>query len=195
MVAPSNHGAPVPQFGNTAFVKCIWPRKDMGPLTCVSLSPTFWGFWTHFASRTILHVDEPAVCQGCKDRLPLRWQGYLPCWCRDVHGARILVLSEGAARQLLPIRQEKGTLRGAILQFKRRHGAPNAPVDVTFQGMRGEVGLPEDFDPFPHLARLWNHATSALPTGRDGRHRLDRDPNDPSALDRDDGMAGALVPA
>lgn len=197
MVVPANEGEPLPQFSGVAFVRTIWPTAQGGGLTVTFLADTFTGFWCHYCNddKRSWPCDRTDSCPGCKAKLGLRWQGYIPVWSRDCNGPRILMLTEGAARQLVVLADLQNGLRGVVARVFRKYKHPKAPIEVRFERLNRHDQLPASFEVRPHLFRLWNKASDYTQRAqKNARRRIERNPDDPRALDNDDDQAGALVP-
>lgn len=122
-------GAPLPPDPDRRFYKCIHPKMEQ-VLKVTLLADTFRGEWTHWRGRPFL-CYRCKDCWGCQQRMPNRWNGYIACWDHGEHRRRVLQLSEGAARQLLPLKVEYGGLRGCCVELRRADPRKeNSPVIV-----------------------------------------------------------------
>lgn len=154
-------GAPLPSKTEKRWWKIIAPI-DHVPLAVTFLSETFQGFYVHYIPEINKNLPCPrsANCFMCKRGSVPRWSGYAACWSTNHKDAKIVALTEYAARQLLPWLTERKTLRGAqaILQRHPQHGGvrkKNDPVRVTFKGMTDGAKLPAAFDVLHSLERMW----------------------------------------
>lgn len=129
-----NEGAMLPAVPEGRFYTIVSP-KGPGVIRAVLLADTFTGYWTHW-DRCALPCLHNSDCPRCAAGMPNRWTGYIAVY--DVHkqNRAILALSEGAARQLLKLAEEYGTLRGVTVEVRRQIPTkPNSPVVVTGWGV------------------------------------------------------------
>ena len=153
-------GAPLPTVTNKRWWKVVAPKGTV-PLLVAFLSDSFFGQWTHWMGdqRTgkgiTLPCDNTEQCPYCQAGLGNRWTGFAPVWCRNDNDSRVVALTEGAARQLLPTLSQRGSLRGIACKLQRQPGKVNNPVQVTFEKEIPSHKLPPAFDIMDSLARLW----------------------------------------
>jgi len=160
-------GAPLPARPECRWYDVVSPTH-LQPIDCVVLGGRFFGCWTHWIHTGPLKkgitmpcsMDEH--CVMCKEGRPNRWSGYLAVLTSKNKEEKILTLSEGAARQLLPFRGKYGTLRSLQFVFRRariydKQGKlkENARIEVDFVlHVQGSI-LPPEFSVQDSLSRLW----------------------------------------
>lgn len=162
MVAPSNPGAPLPHPSNKRWWNVVAPQ-GMVPLYALILSDSFHGVWTHWLINPAtkrgmtLPCDNTDQCELCKppQRRPNRWTGFVAAYSRSHNADKVVALSEGAARQLLPVLERRGTLRGCVVELRRWKPHENAPVHVKVLEERDPKKCQPAFDVYDSLSRLW----------------------------------------
>lgn len=189
-----NDGAPIPSDPGKRYYRVIAP-KGRTPLVAVLLGDTFRGFWTHWIQndytprgKVVPCFGDPSTCFGCRQALGLRWTGYIAAQPLHLPDRHVLALTELAARSLLDVKRRRGTLRGTVVDLRRKLGHVNAPVELTVKGVRSEAETPETFEIMDSLNRMWCLKPGFVHRGINGSKddaRINRDPSTPEALRRD----------
>jgi len=123
-------------------------------------SKTVWGVWTHWC----LYGSQPcygctAKCDGCKQRLPKRWKGYLHCY--DHHNKRqcFLEITPIVAESIRDQIGEGQPWRGFRLKMKRGNG-PKARIKVeVLAALPSGPQLVDERCPEETLLKLWQMNT------------------------------------
>lgn len=147
-------GALPPPRSDKPFYPIISPK---GPevIHATLLSPGFGGFWTHWDGRPIPCTQKPD-CPRCLAGLGWRWTGYIAAYSHEKKMPVVLMLSEAAANQLLPVIAKHGTLRGLKVSLQRASKTKvNSKVIVTEHGWMDPERMERDFDIMPSLQELW----------------------------------------
>lgn len=185
-------GAPLPERPNRRWWKVIAPQGKV-PLTVTILDDQWVGFWTHWIQDRwnpkgrVVQCEGHADCPFCKAAKPIRWTGYAAAVVHHPREDRVLALTEGAARDLKPQLENRGSLRGLTVVLQRHLPHPNAPVHAKVVAEVSEDKLPPAFDIMPSLMRMWGLSPAFKPRGWGevgNKRRIDDDPNDPAAFDR-----------
>ena len=195
MVAHVNPGAPLPEEPGKRWWKIIAP-KGTTPLMVMFLSDSFEGYWTHWIpsgqghNGFTLPCTRTFQCPYCKPEEPhgSRWTGYAPVWSQNDRDTKILAIAEGMARQLLPIITRRGTLRGVVVELRRKPGKVNNPVTVAVKEERDPKKVMPAFDIYDSLSRLWGINVDLMKEAEHGRDRMKK------RLDDDDDQ-GVQIPA
>lgn len=154
-------GIPLPSTKEKWWWKVVAPI-DHTPLAVTFLGDSFRGFWIHYMEEINknLPCTQTKDCHQCRRGRQPRWAGYAACYSGNHRDSKIVALTEGAARQLLPLLVEHKGLRGVqvILQRKAPHDGKrkrNDPVNVTYKGRVSGEKLPAAFDVLPSLEKMW----------------------------------------
>ena len=153
MKPPINDGAALPTSPEERWYKVVSPHRST-PLVAGILGDTFFGQWTHWVQTTI-PCSADHHCRYCREGMPNRWVGYIAATIGGSVGDRVLALTEGAARQLLPILTKRGTLRGLEIELKREAGKPNGAVMVKVLNSRSPDSVKPSFCVLSSLSRMW----------------------------------------
>lgn len=156
-----NDGAQLPIRAGLRWFEVFSPTHAH-PIDAVLLADRFFGQWTHYVDKRVIPCPQNENCLFCRNGTAPRWTGYIAALRNKPRKEIVISLSEGAARQLLAMKNEHGRLRGLQCTFVRRQVTDksgklrvNAPVDVKlFAVVKGE-GLPPAFDIHDSLSRLW----------------------------------------
>jgi len=150
-------GVPAPQRKTDPLVGLIFPRQGES-LSCVKLGAVV-GVMTHFVN------GQSIPCLGEIDcpchYLEAEWKGYCAVWAEGVtwRGKRagrwpgVLVVTKAIGAAV------DACARGSVLIVKRGNSKQNDPCSLECKGMyKGEIPLPEAFDPKPYVLRACNRA-------------------------------------
>lgn len=183
-------GAPLPQQTAKRWYMVRSP-KGAEARRVVCLDDVWEGFWTHWQGR-VFPCTNTSDCEQCSGGINQRWSGYFAAWDLGRHDRCIEAVTEGQAKALRAILQERGSLRGCAFEFRRSHATkPNSPVVVKYLGQ----GNPqEQFEAHPiidSLNRLWgindnfrrNQSGVTTGTGENNRGRGVPLPQRPDDLD------------
>lgn len=130
--------------------------KGCGALQLLILGQKFTGVWTHYLDedkRTVPCAGD--TCGWCETKLLKRWKGFIACLLVPTWEPCVGEFTEGAAREVSTSTQAQQGLRGWMVTLKRHKTYRNAPVHVSFGDRQNLAKLPDEFDPLPHLQRLW----------------------------------------
>lgn len=124
----------------------------------IVLSDNLWGFEIHYnpaIKRSEPHFEEPHLCDGCGNKLPLKSVFYLHLL--ETPGAQLfLELSPGGARSFQDALGEMKSYRGTKIKVRRTpadNGRLIVEIDPYFDA-RGR--LPQSVDPIDTLRILWS---------------------------------------
>lgn len=135
----------------------VYGPRGKRPFRFVCFSPNVTAVFVHFDQRIMRHV--PCVgenaCTYCIDSQTRRWMGYVAGARCDTHEICIAEVTEGAARRLIDLGLLPGKLRAQVVTLYREKDHKNAPVMVKAEKHSKPSNIPEDFDPMPHLLRMW----------------------------------------
>lgn len=162
-----NHGVALPASPEEFYFNVVSPKGPEG-LVLTLLADTFFGAINHWDGVPITCTGDPIKCYGCRKDLPRRWTGYIAAFRRSDRTRVIGQLTENAARQLLDIATENGTLRGVTVELRRRNGKKaNAPVMVKKLGVAKPSDCMEEHAILPSLNRLWGLNLEKIMAGQD----------------------------
>lgn len=150
-----NTGAPLPGGGQQRWWKIAAPKGSI-PMSAVLLNSGYVGCWTHWDGRQ-LPCEMTPECALCRKGLPNRWGAYIASVVQEGSAwvEKVLALTEGAARQLLPQESHDDGLRGLVITLKRDGSKPNAPIKVKFHNRAELDKIPKGFDVWDSLMRMW----------------------------------------
>lgn len=137
-----NEGAELPAQTNVRWYKVISP-KGSEVIKATLLQDVFTGFWVHWEGR-VFPCPRTAECRRCREGQANRWSGYIGAFDLMLKERVVLALTEGAARQLLPIKTKYETLRGVTISLARVYVTKNnSKVGVRFTNRQ----LPDEVMP------------------------------------------------
>jgi hypothetical protein len=126
--------------------------------------PKILGVYTHYyGNRTIPHLNDRTLCEGCQAERAKRWKGYLGLYNP---AKKELLLGELTQYAALPWKKllESGDcdLRGALAKITRLGRAVNSrcKLELTLRACKSEA-LPEAFQILPVLRKIWCGETPA----------------------------------
>lgn len=97
-----------------------------------------------------------AECDACQNGQRPRWKGYLAIMDPKQKLVKILEFTERCYADLNSFFQQRGTLRGAQVQFSRLNRRPNGPMQVEIAEMLFDQGLlPEEPNLREILDNIW----------------------------------------
>lgn len=107
-------------------------------------------------SRTTACSGPENGCHLCKANLLIRPKIYAPAMERVSNDQFVQEITESAYRDLLELIGKETSWRGLGVHLFRVAKHPNAKMGVKILGRRAEATLPPEFDPRPHLERLFD---------------------------------------
>lgn len=151
--------------------------KALESVHCILLCRQVWGVFTHWDNRQ--RCSQPcfvptATCKGHRDKLPLRWKGFLHAL--TAKGREIfLEITPTAAEELLTFTGQVDSLRGMPLVIQRMAG-DKARLKLQTWGIADPKNriLPDEQNPYKTLLTLWGYhdlaiaevSPASLPSGK-----------------------------
>jgi hypothetical protein len=158
-------GAPLPDRSDRRWERVVAVEQHK-PLVAVVLNEDWFGLWVHW-DALVGKRGQNVPCMGgevCKLCLPPaslapRWCGYIGVFVRDpdprLRGVRVLALTEGMCRQLLPYCDHPSGLRGVEVKWVRSPEKRNGPVRID-KAVRIDAGpVAPAFDVIPSLCKFY----------------------------------------
>jgi hypothetical protein len=148
-----NNGAPLPPESDARFFAILSP-KGATRLRTTLLARTFTGFWTHWEDRDYA-CTAPDLCRRCREGIRPRWVGFIAAWEWNQNRRIVLRLTEGAARQIQAIADERGDPRGLTIDSRRLYpNKNNSRIIVEFVRREDSAQIPDEFPILPSINRL-----------------------------------------
>ena len=157
----------------TAHCKGV-PRPKPGPaqvlvqlgagewIDCLICSEQYLGVQTHWChhagkkGRSQRCTEEEGECQGCTQRWPKRWKGFLHVYDLGRKKDCFVEITPGIGADLDLQCPPGETLRGLRLKMRRGEAGKKTRVEVVLSPWTGSLdGLPDEKDPLPLLESLW----------------------------------------
>lgn len=144
----------------------ILRAEARGTPRVLCLSEDTIGAYVHYwKGRTSLCLKD--CCEACDLGQAPRWRGYVACVVANVGTKRLLELTPPCVPVIERLLKERGTLRGVVLQIKRKGGKPNGELELVASEEPSRVGdLPSCPDVSQHLLRIWKATHAPLPSER-----------------------------
>lgn len=143
-----------PKAGPKWWIERVKPGQDQ-LFTC--FSSTIFGVWTHWTLYgSSPCFSTPEACQGCKDKAPRRWKGYLHVYDWVNKRQCFLEITPVVAESIISQLGENVPFRGYRLKLKRGNG-PKARVKVeVLAPLPSGPTLVEERSPKETLEKLWS---------------------------------------
>lgn len=161
----SAQGAPLPVRSDRRWEKVVSVERGEPLLACL-LNPDWFGLWVHW-DRDTGRKGQNVPCNGvdvCKLCLPPaclapRWCAYIGAFVRhpqrERRGVRVLALTEGLCRQLLPYCDHSDGLTGLEVRLVRSQEKDNGRVFIDKAQRRSDDVPAPAFDIIPSLCRFY----------------------------------------
>lgn len=169
-------GAPVPLRVGPRRYRVIYPTPGQ-PIVAVILSDTWLGLNCHWVSsaqsprpRTVL-CTAPNWCICSSTPTPIKWHGYLAIARLVDQAIGIISISPTTVETLKKLSENRTTLRGMVIEFRKRTSHPNSPIVGVYTSREWVGQLPDAPDIVPSLEPLYGSAAIALSL----RHNLPAD--------------------
>lgn len=124
--------------------------------------------WTHWSgSKTLGHVN--GACPLCEAKIGFDFQAYCGFYNERTRHHRILRLTLGAVRQIADSLGTLNNVRGLMLKVERRKGQTNGRLMAETGMVYPDRGhLPQPFDVWEHLVRIWGLEYACTVSHRNG---------------------------
>uniref|UniRef100_A0A7C2JZ27 Uncharacterized protein n=1 Tax=Schlesneria paludicola TaxID=360056 RepID=A0A7C2JZ27_9PLAN len=130
--------------------------KPAMPVQGVILCHDLTGAWLHFSGRSIPHIEPADQCEGCRNSLPRRWEGWFSLWSQTKAATALVCIPPGAAPQFHDAMKLHGSLRGLSVKLQRWSNRPNGRLIAEFaQSGIAATHLPDAPDVPAILSHMW----------------------------------------
>lgn len=121
----------------------------------IMLAGDLVGAYTHYwGGRTVPCFA--GECVACKRNVEVRWHGYLPLLALKQQSIAIVEITDGCVEVFDDWYRKHRSLRGALVEVRRREGKANNPLWADLQdGPIPATNLPDPPDVQAILERMW----------------------------------------
>lgn len=136
-------------------------QKPPKPIKIACISSSHFGIPTHFwMKRTTPHLKEN--CPACHDGRKPRWYGYVLAHLFPTRENVVFEFTEFAARFMLEVEKEHGSIRGHVFTAVRPGGRENSALHLIHDDKRARPSeLSPEVDIRPILAHIWGYRSAA----------------------------------